>query len=637
MMDALSAQLAPSMEAVARACWGEPERSLSSDVELRFGAHGSRSVDLRQGVWFDHEAGKGGGVLALLEAERGLKGREAFDCLRDEFGVAVAEDPRPSRRQIVATYDYRDEAGDLVFQVVRFQPKDFRQRRPDPTASDGWSWSVKGVKSVPYRLADVFSLEGRGTVYVVEGEKDADALTERGLTATCNAGGAGKWPEALNPYFDGLDVVVLADNDDAGRRHSEVVASAVRDYARSVRTVGLPGLPPKGDVTDWLKAGGTREQLEALAQQTKPWAPAPPTSRFGAITWDQLDSVGIRQDWLVEDLIFQGDSGLIFGASGSGKSFLAVDMGLSIARGIPFMGKATNQGAVLYQAGEGGKGLVKRLRAYRQARSVAGDVPFILLPARVDLFSSDGDAEAFIEECLAWKVRHPDLAAVFIDTLSTASPGANENASEDMSRLLAFGEAVQRRVGISVIWVHHKNAAGDRERGHTSLRANVDTALEVNRDDDDNRTLKVVKIKDGEDGEKIGFELQSVTIGTYDSGKPMTSCVVRPAEVGSTRTGMTRLANGQHLFLTCLDTAVAQKGGVVPSSAGAPVGAYGVEGEHFKTIYEAVRRGSIEPSSLRSAMSREGEAMLAKGYIGRSSPWIWITDSGSEYLTRFGK
>src|SRR5690606_28252989 len=129
-----------------------------------------------------------------------------------------------------------------------------------------------------------------------------------------------------------------------------------------------------------------------------------------------------------------------------------------------------------------------------------------------------------------------------------------------MSRLLAFGDQVQK-LGVALFWVHHKNAAGDRERGHTSLRANVDSAIEVNRDEEDNRTLKLVKIKDGEDGEKIGFDLQSVTIGTYDSGKPMTSCVVVPAEVGSAQTGyrLKQLAHGPHLFLTVLDDTIAQK------------------------------------------------------------------------------
>lgn len=645
MSEALAQSLAPSIEAVARHVWGDPEKTLCTSTELRFGSRGSRSVDLEKGCWFDHESGKGGGVLALLEQERGMKGREALEYLRDTLGVVLegdelfspANDRKP--RQIKATYDYRDETGILLFQVVRFEPKDFRQRRPDPSGRDGWSWSVKGVKQIPYRLPDLFGLEGRGTVCIVEGEKDADRLWAMGIPATCNAGGAGKWPEGLSQHFAGLDVVMLPDNDEAGRRHADVVGADLAGQAKSVRVLELPGLPPKGDVSDWIEFGGTADSLrELIDTHARLWTPAPPESRFGAIRWADLDTVAIRQDWLIEDMMFQGDSGLIFGAAGSGKSFLAVDAGLAIARGVPFLGKATAKGGVLYQAGEGGKGLVKRLRAYRQHHMVTADVPFVLLPSRVDLFSTDGDAADFIDECLAWKAVMPDLQVLFIDTLSTASPGANENASEDMSRLLAFGEAIQKRVGIAVVWVHHKNAAGDRERGHTSLRANVDTALEVNRDEDEQRTLKVVKLKDGEDGERIGFELQSVTIGTYDSGKPMTSCVVRPAEVGSSRTGeRRRLANGSHLFLTCLDSAIAQHGGLVPPGPRIPEGVYGVHWDQFRDLYKALRSPGIEESSLRSALKREGDALLVKGLVDRDNPWIWITPSGSEYLVRFGR
>ena len=96
---------------------------------------------------------------------------------------------RTSRGRIVATYDYRDKAGELLFQVVRFDPKDFRQRRPEP--GGGWNWSVKGVRVVPYRLRELLADKTR-VVVVVEGEKNADNLARLGVLATCNAGGAGK-------------------------------------------------------------------------------------------------------------------------------------------------------------------------------------------------------------------------------------------------------------------------------------------------------------------------------------------------------------------------------------------------------------------------------------------------------------
>jgi hypothetical protein len=646
MSEAFAHQLASGIEAAAVHFWGDPAQRLNG--ELRWGARGSKSVDLTKGVWCDHEAGTGGGVMALVERENGMKGSEAVRYLRNMVGLEI-DDARPDHlptrpkpandatpRKIVATYDYADLDGKTVFQVVRMEPKDFRQRRPDPQAPDGWSWSVKGVKQVPYRLADLFALEGRGTVYVVEGEKDADLLSSHGLTATCNAGGAGKWPEDLSAYFDGLDVVIVPDNDEAGRKHADVVAASVRDYANSVRVLTLPALPVKGDVSDWIADGNDAKALPDFAARAPLWTPKPPESRFGAIQWSEIDAVGIRQDWLVEDLIFEGDSALIFGASGSGKSFLAVDMGLSIARGVPFLGKPTRKGAVLYQAGEGGKGLVKRLRAYRQQNMVVGDVPFVLLPSRVNLFSEDGDAQDLLHEIVSWKAVHPDLAAIFIDTLSCASPGANENSSEDMSRLLAFGDQVQK-LGVALFWVHHKNAAGDRERGHTSLRANVDSAIEVNRDEEDNRSLKLVKIKDGEDGEKIGFDLQSVTIGTYDSGKPMTSCVVVPAEVGSSQTGyqLRQLAHGPHLFLTVLDDVIAQKGGMIPPNVPAPQNAYGVEYDHFRDLYRRMRGSDLDDNALRQAIKREGDGLLTRGFIGRCDRWMWITADGGQYLTRF--
>lgn len=624
------------MEAVARKLWGDPNARLSSQKELRFGTHGSKSVDLDKGTFYDHEAGEGGGVLALVARETGEAGSQAVDWLRREIG-AVIEDARPTKQaasKIVATYDYVDEDGELLFQVVRYDPKEFRQRRPD---GDGWSWSIKGVKQVPYRLNDLIEAIAMGrTVYIVEGEKDVDALWKLGIPATCSAGGAGRWPATCTPYFQGADVVILPDNDDPGRGYRDLVAAALKGVAQ-VRSLDLPMLPPKGDVSDWLAGGGSAEELYAITDVLASKAAVnKPKSVFGAITWEDIDKVAIRQDFLVEDLMFCGDRGMIYGASGCGKSFLAVHMGLSIARGVDFMGKKTTKGAVLYQAGEGGKGLLKRLKAYRQENKVTDPhVPFILLPEIVDLFSETGNAQAFIEECLAWKAVLPEpLAAIFIDTFSTATPGANENASQDMSRALAAGEQLNKATGAAVFWIHHKNAAGDRERGHTSLRANIDTAMEVFRDEEtDVRTMRLAKMKDGEDGLKIAFKLQPVEIGVYDSGKPITSCVVVPAEIGSQRIGKrTRLPNGQAKFLKILDDAISHRGGILPLQDRMPADTYGVEWHHFRAIYVAVSGQSRDDGAVRTALSRDGDALFNNGFIDRHDRWIWLTQKGGDYV-----
>ena len=621
------------MEAVARKVLGEPNAHLSSAKELRFGSHGSMSVDLEKGVWSDHEANVGGGVLDFLKAQKRFSTGEALDWLRLEVGAEL-EDRRaaPPKARIVATYDYVDSDGEVLFQVCRLEPKTFRQRRPDPSSPGGWSWSTKGVRQIPYRLPQVLAAAARGeTIYIVEGEKDAENLAKEGVCASCNPMGAGKWAEPLSAAFNDADVVILPDNDDAGRNHAQVVAASVAITAKRVRILELPDLPAKGDVSDWLAAGGDAEQLaELTARYARPWGPEPPKSRFGAIRWADIETVQVNYAPLVKGLIYQGDKGMVFGESGSGKSFLAVDMGLSIARGAPFLGMKTTQGAVLYQAGEGGKGLVKRLRAYRLEHRVVDDVPFVLLPEKVDLFGEDGDTDAFIQECLAWKAALPDpLRLVVIDTFSTASPGANENDSADMGRMLAAGDQINKATGAAILWVHHKNATGLRERGHTSFRANIETAIEVTKDPETKeRTLHLVKLKDGEDGLKLGFELQSVTLGSDDDGDPITSCVVRPAQLGTAQTGKrTYLPKGQFDFLKVLDSAISQHGGIVPGHSH-----YGVSYETFRDLYVTVKGMGKSSGALRQAISRDGDALWRSGLIEREDPWLWITEKGGDYI-----
>lgn len=631
---------APHIEAVARKLCGEPNRALSSKTELRFGSQGSLSVDLAKGVWHHHEEGKGGGVLALIERETGHKNGEAVAWLRDELGADIPDNrpqaPAKAPPRIVATYDYPDEHGEVLFQVCRFDPKDFRQRKPK---GEGWDYSVKGVRQVPYRLPELLQAVRDGqTIYIAEGEKDVDALWREGIAATTNAGGSGKWPEGLSEHFAGADVVILPDNDEAGRKHAGHIARGLQRIARRLRVLQLPDLPAKGDPSDWLASGGDGDQLRDLtAAKAEDWTPAPPESRFGAVPWSAMDTVTFRRDWLVEDIMFCGDFCLQYGASQSGKSFLAVDLALCVARGEPWFGKKTRKGGVLYQAGEGGMGLLSRLKAYRQEHGVKGDLPFVLLPKRVDLYAHEADngIEAFLSEIAAQKAwLTTPLELVVIDTFATATPGANENASEDVSRALRNVQRIQEASGAAVLVVHHKNAGGEKPRGHTSLYANADAALEVIRSEENpsERTLRVAKVKDGEDGEKIGFTLESVEIGTYDDGKLITSCVVRPAQVGSGGSRRQPLPSGQYAFLSLLSEAINRYGGVMPVTTRIPAQTEGVQWEHFLTIYKAVQGVTLDDNAIRQALHRDGTKLTSRGLIGKDNPWVWLTKKGRECL-----
>jgi hypothetical protein len=263
---------------IATRFWGDPTSTASK--EWRWGTRGSRSVNLEKNVWFDHEANEGGNTIQLVERELNISHEAATAWLLDpnetsETGGLSPNSPRGNRPppplgRIVASYDYLDESGTLLSQVVRYEPKNFRQRRPH--GRGGWSWSVKGVRAVPYRLPDLLKAIADGrTIAIVEGEKDVDALYNLGFSATCNAGGAKKWRRELTPYLRGADVVVIPDNDVAGREHANVVGFALENVAAQVRILNLPGLPEKADVSDWFAAGHTTEELSQLIAEAPRW------------------------------------------------------------------------------------------------------------------------------------------------------------------------------------------------------------------------------------------------------------------------------------------------------------------------------------------------------------------------------
>ena len=281
------------IEPLARHFWGEPNEQQSKPSELRFGSHGSKSVHLDKGTFYDHEALRGGGVLDMVKfateaktkkdahawlVQQGFLSEDTAPAPRPAAPTARTTPTKTQRPKTVASYDYRDEAGNLEFQVLRLEPKTFRQRRPD---GDGWSWSVKGARVLPYRLPELLAAPEE-LVFIVEGEKDCDRLASMGLLATCNAGGAGKWKKEHSQFLKGRRVVILPDNDSTGDQHAKAVKKSLRGIANEARIVELPGLEVKGDVSDWLDAGGTLEALQQLLEESAPVAGASGDAPAGA-------------------------------------------------------------------------------------------------------------------------------------------------------------------------------------------------------------------------------------------------------------------------------------------------------------------------------------------------------------------
>jgi hypothetical protein len=395
-----------------------------------------------------------------------------------------------SARGIAAIYDYLDEGGTLLYQVVRYEPKAFKQRRPD--GHGGWVWNLDGVRRVPYRLPDLFEAIGNGhPVPIVEGEKDVEALRAIGITATCNAGGASKWRDEYAAYFADADVVVIPDNDDPGRKHAECVATSLRNTAAHVRLVELPGLPPKGDVSDWLAASGTAEALWKLVEtaatrelpplsKTEPW-------RDGIINARDLCSMKFDPlKFIVPDLIPEGLT-ILAGRPKIGKSWLLLLLSSAVATGAVALGQVAAgplpQGDVLYLALEDGE---RRLQ--RRMTKLLGALPENW-PLRLDLktewrrFDQGG-----LDDIRAWckSVRDPRLVAV--DTLAKVRAPGNSKTSpyQNDHDALASLQKLAGELGIGVIVSHHdrKMAADDvfdTVSGTLGLTGAVDTILVLTR------------------------------------------------------------------------------------------------------------------------------------------------------------
>lgn len=237
------------------------------DVIAKLGAKKSgRSWMARCPAHDDHDAS-----LSIRESEGrllmychgGCSFEQVVTALNGSAVKAMSPDkPRPGR--IIDTYDYTDEGGNLVFQVVRYDPKSFRQRRPD--GNGGWIWNLQGIERVLYNLPELVA-RPLDLVWIVEGEKDANTLRHLGLLATTSSGGAGKWfPYYANSLAD-RDVAVIPDKDWQGMAHARTIMRSLYGIAASARLIVIPGLPPKADVTWALANGWTAQKLLQLYEE----------------------------------------------------------------------------------------------------------------------------------------------------------------------------------------------------------------------------------------------------------------------------------------------------------------------------------------------------------------------------------
>jgi hypothetical protein len=420
--------------------------------------------------WYCHHCQEGGGV--------DLNGRNNKPAGAESFG-----DLGP----IKATYDYRDEAGELLYQVLRFepigQPKQLRQRT-DPNQE---KWSIKGVRRIPYRLSELLEAVGQGQiVFIVEGEKKVEALRQRGVVATCNAMGVGKWRDEFSTYLQGADVVIIPDNDALGRQHADQVAQSVKRHAQRVRLLDLAkvwhDIEESDDVYDWFAAGHDVEELwrhvEALSDYR--------LGNDGNDDNDRPPPLTIKE-WLVRDLpapdFIMGNwlstttRGLLVGPTGLGKTNFALALTLHMAAGSDFLHwRGRRLCNVLYIDGEMSRRLFKQ--RIEDAVNRLGQHPtgfHALSHEDVENFAplNTPAGQAYIERLIAQT--KPDF--IVFDAIMCLLAGEMKEGQSWAAVMPWVRSLTRRRIG--QLWLHHTGHDENRSYGDKTKEWQLDTVLHM--------------------------------------------------------------------------------------------------------------------------------------------------------------
>jgi hypothetical protein len=464
-----------------------------------------------------------------------------------EASKPVHDSAQPTAKKKVAEWFYHDADGKPVLRVTRFAYEDGTKDYAQHAMLDGkWVTPTQAKNAgrfvnVPYDLHlwhDAVQLP----IFITEGEKCADAIKKLGLYASTNAGGSQKWTDDLAPYFQGRNVIIMPDADEAGAKWCEAVKTSLAPVAATLH-VAVIGTHREdkalNDVADWLEQSGVTSVDGFLPHVKSIWQEVPKTAagltaeKFKLVPFKDL-KLNLDSEWLVTNLMPRNGVGLIFGASQTYKSFIAVDLLVAIAAGKTEWGghNIKSHGAVVYVCAEGGGGIIKRIMGARIANHVedGADIPFYLIDARPRLGVEQGDQADLMAAIKAQVPEGTPIAMVVVDTLSQSLGGGEENGM-GMVTFLGTMLEISKRFDCVACAVHHIGKGDDkRARGHSTVEGNPDFRWLIERQDNRKTRIFIDKMKDGET--EVGFDvtLEVLELGINSDGLPVTTLIVKDIE-----------------------------------------------------------------------------------------------------------
>jgi len=332
-----------------------------------------------------------------------------------------------------------------------------------------------------------------------------------------------------------------------------------------------------------------------------------------------------KADYLVKGWLSSEAVSVVYGDSNCGKSFFGLDMSAHVASGQPWMGHNVRKGNVLYLASEGGeKSYGPRVEAIRNAKSVLyyeGMADhFILLPTPVDLHG-DKDVDA-----ISAALPDLDFSLIVVDTLAMSMGGGSENDSADMGKYIQNIFELKARYNCHVMIIHHSGKDKSKgSRGHSSLRAAVDTEIQVS-DEGSYRTATCKKQRDMENGKQVAFTLRGVDLGLDDENDPITSCVVEHADVDLASLKKSRAIKGNTLIAKqALDEAIAKHGRRMADKENYPASRDVVEIDIWRSEFLKMRvdSGAQEASVVRD-FTRQSKKLQEDGIVHGYSQMVWF-------------
>ncbi|HEV8189476.1 MAG TPA: AAA family ATPase [Pyrinomonadaceae bacterium] len=420
--------------------------------------------------------GAGGNIFQLEARRSGCTLAEAEAKVAEITGARASFGSYAKLGPVIAAYDYRDSDWVVLYQKRRYQPegepKTFRVYRP--TDSGNWVSGIDAPDEPPTKrvLYNLPLLITANVAIVCEGEKDCENVAHCGLwtqrstlraATTCNFDGAwrtgekAKWLPHYNPFFAGKLVIVFVDNDESGTVWSQTVAASIYPYAYQVKIVTLPGLPEKGDVSDWLLTHTTVE-LEEQIGRARAWRPLVEQRAFSMFQ-DAVEFAAEADktvDWLVTGVIPRAGNGIIGGHPKASKSFTALDIAIAASCGAPWMGHAIStrvRTAVVSREDEPGltQRRIKKLICGRpEYQQLEG---WCLLNTRrhtADFkVTNDQQMDLLIEQLGRFNAQ-----LVVLDVFRTIHD-AEENDNTEVARVLAKVTRIQTELRCAVALVHH--------------------------------------------------------------------------------------------------------------------------------------------------------------------------------------